>query len=65
MLIGLAVFNVIFLELLWTSPELLRDDVQLARGSVKGDVYSFSIIMQEVIMRGPPYCMLDLTPEGG
>ena len=32
--------------------------------SVAGDVYSFGIIMQEVILRGPPFCMLDLTPQG-
>uniref|UniRef100_A0AAQ5XVA3 Guanylate cyclase n=1 Tax=Amphiprion ocellaris TaxID=80972 RepID=A0AAQ5XVA3_AMPOC len=28
-----------------------------------GDVYSFSIILQEVVVRGPPYCMLGLPPE--
>lgn len=28
-----------------------------------GDVYSFGIIMQEVVVRGEPYCMLSLTPE--
>ena len=32
--------------------------------SAAGDVYSFGIIMQEVILRGAPFCMLDLTPQG-
>lgn len=29
-----------------------------------GDIYSFAIIMQEVLVRGEPFCMLTLTPEG-
>lgn len=51
-------------DLLWTAPELLRDPVAHARGSQPGDVYSFAIVMQEVIVRGEPYCMLALSPEG-
>nr|AAN16469.1 receptor guanylyl cyclase GC-II [Manduca sexta] len=52
-------------ELLWTAPELLRE----RRGgggwgaTQPGDVFSFAIIMQEVIVRGEPYCMLALTPD--
>lgn len=53
-----------FTELLWTAPELLRDPEAAARGSQPGDVFAFAIIMQEVIVRGEPYCMLPLTPEG-
>ncbi|KAH8417507.1 hypothetical protein KR222_001238, partial [Zaprionus bogoriensis] len=63
-------------ELLWTAPELLRimkthaqqhhhhhqhGRVQL--GTQLGDVYSFGIIMQEVVVRGEPYCMLSLSPD--
>ncbi|KAL7731283.1 hypothetical protein ACLKA6_014456 [Drosophila palustris] len=63
-------------ELLWTAPELLRTmktnqqqhhhnhqhgRVQL--GTQLGDVYSFGIIMQEVVVRGEPYCMLSLSPD--
>ncbi|XP_067084963.1 retinal guanylyl cyclase 2-like [Osmerus mordax] len=48
-------------ELLWTAPELLRGSGQL--GSLPGDVYSFSIVVQEVVLRGPPYCMMDMTAE--
>ncbi|XP_059056049.1 uncharacterized protein LOC131849933 [Achroia grisella] len=50
-------------ELLWTAPEVLREGRGAGRGSQPGDVFSFAIIMQEVIVRGEPYCMLALTPE--
>ncbi|KAI5714148.1 hypothetical protein M8J76_011677 [Diaphorina citri] len=50
-------------ELLWTAPELLRDEAHRLRGSQPGDVYSFGIIIQEVVVRGEPFCMLSLTPE--
>ncbi|XP_064455640.1 retinal guanylyl cyclase 2-like [Ornithodoros turicata] len=50
-------------DLLWTAPELLRDCGLLRRGTQAGDVYSFAIIMQEVLLRGDPYCMILLTPE--
>ncbi|XP_054884667.1 retinal guanylyl cyclase 2 [Poeciliopsis prolifica] len=49
-------------ELFWTAPEFLRDLTNFHKGTYKGDVYSFSIILQEVVVRGPPYCMLDLPP---
>ncbi|KAK5893002.1 hypothetical protein CgunFtcFv8_005915 [Champsocephalus gunnari] len=48
-------------ELLWTAPELLRNPVR--GGSFSGDVFSFSIIIQEVISRSPPYAMMDMPPE--
>ncbi|CAB3220057.1 unnamed protein product [Arctia plantaginis] len=50
-------------DLLWTAPELLREPRGEGRGSQSGDVFSFAIIMQEVIVRGEPYCMLSLTPD--
>ncbi|KAK5929123.1 hypothetical protein CgunFtcFv8_010384 [Champsocephalus gunnari] len=50
-------------ELFWTAPEFLRDNANSRKGTYKGDVYSFSIILQEVVVRGLPYCMLGLTPE--
>ncbi|KAK3589921.1 hypothetical protein CHS0354_034937 [Potamilus streckersoni] len=49
-------------DLLWTAPEHLREAV-LMRGSEKGDVYSFAIIMQEVILRSHPYSMTGLSPQ--
>jgi hypothetical protein len=52
------------------SPEHVRtsiiknDIATVITSSSAGDVYSFGIIMQEIILRGPPFCMLDLTPRG-
>ncbi|KAK2862850.1 hypothetical protein Q5P01_002383 [Channa striata] len=48
-------------ELLWTAPEILRSGHPGLYGTLHGDVYSFAIIMQEVVIRGPPFCMLDLS----
>ncbi|KAE8747326.1 hypothetical protein FOCC_FOCC005969, partial [Frankliniella occidentalis] len=50
-------------DLLWTAPELLRDENLRRRGTQPGDVYSFSIVMQEVVLRGEPFCILQLKPE--
>ncbi|XP_071372735.1 retinal guanylyl cyclase 2 [Centroberyx affinis] len=50
-------------DLYWTAPEFLRDPETSRKGTYKGDVYSFSIILQEVVVRGPPYCMLGLSAE--
>uniref|UniRef100_H3C262 Guanylate cyclase n=1 Tax=Tetraodon nigroviridis TaxID=99883 RepID=H3C262_TETNG len=50
-------------ELLWTAPEILRMPGQPGvYGTLPGDVYSFAIIMQEVVIRGPPFCTLNLSP---
>lgn len=51
-------------ELLWTAPEILRSGQPGLHGTLPGDVFSFAIIMQEVVVRGPPYCMLDLSATG-
>ncbi|XP_014861526.1 PREDICTED: retinal guanylyl cyclase 2-like isoform X3 [Poecilia mexicana] len=48
-------------ELLWTAPEVLRASHPGLHRTLPGDVYSFAIIMQEVVIRGPPFCMLDLS----
>uniref|UniRef100_A0A182NMQ6 Guanylate cyclase n=1 Tax=Anopheles dirus TaxID=7168 RepID=A0A182NMQ6_9DIPT len=51
-------------ELLWTAPEALRDSKTYPKaGTQPADVYAFGIIMQEVVVRGEPYCMLSLSPE--
>lgn len=49
---------------LWTAPELLRSMKLRSKGTYKGDVYSFAIIMQEVISRSSPFCMLDMPAKG-
>lgn len=64
--LGVVAFHTIphFLDLLWTSPELLRHPNLRKKGTQAGDVYSFGIILQEVVVRGEPFCMLALTAEG-
>ncbi|XP_077988132.1 retinal guanylyl cyclase 2-like [Glandiceps talaboti] len=50
-------------ELLWSSPESLRDPVLMTKGSPKGDVYSFAIIVSELLTRGRPFGMLHFTTK--
>jgi len=57
-------YLLLYAELLWTAPELMRDESLRNQGTQAGDVYSFAIIMQEILVRGEPYCMLTLTAEG-
>nr|XP_027206248.1 atrial natriuretic peptide receptor 1-like [Dermatophagoides pteronyssinus] len=42
-------------SLLWTAPEHLRQRRPDLHGSPKGDVYSFSIVLQEIITRSGPF----------
>lgn len=54
-----------FIDLLWTAPEILRLEGGASSGeSQPGDVYSFAIILQEVITRENPFGMNNLEPEG-
>ncbi|XP_055329526.1 atrial natriuretic peptide receptor 1-like [Paramacrobiotus metropolitanus] len=43
-----------YTALLWRAPELLKMPMPV-RGTQKGDVYSFSIILQQIILRSEPY----------
>ncbi|KAJ8025380.1 Atrial natriuretic peptide receptor 2 [Holothuria leucospilota] len=43
-----------FSKMVWTSPELLRQELP-PKGSVKGDVYSFGIMIHEIMTRTVPY----------
>ncbi|XP_022248664.1 atrial natriuretic peptide receptor 1-like [Limulus polyphemus] len=49
----------------WASPEQLRERYPDMHGSQKGDVYSFAIILQEVVTRSEPYSTssTDSDPE--
>lgn len=52
---------------LWTAPELLRDENPPPQGTQEGDVYSFSIVMHEVIVREGPFYLGDeivMEPRG-
>ena len=53
-------------DLLWSAPELLRlpADQRPASGTQKADVYSFAIILQEIIYRALPYFVGILAPKG-
>ncbi len=47
----------LFSEPLWISPELLRipDENRPKYGTQAGDVYSYGIILQELILKGSPF----------
>lgn len=53
-------------ELYWTAPELLRQISEPVNGTPKGDVYSFAIIMWELMYssKAGPYHDINLEPKG-
>jgi len=54
---------VLILDMLWTAPEILvernKADGAFVRGTQKGDVYSFAIIVQEILYRKGPFYVDD------
>ncbi|XP_077867761.1 atrial natriuretic peptide receptor 1-like [Saccoglossus kowalevskii] len=48
---------------LWTAPELLRMANPPAKGTQKGDVYSFAILVQEIVFRSEPYYLNEEEPQ--
>jgi len=51
-------------KLLWRAPELLRDPSAPPRGTQKGDVYSFGIILYEMIGRAGPWGRIQFSVPG-
>ena len=49
---------------LWTAPELLRMTSRPLNGTQKADVYSFAIILQEIMFRAKPYFIDVDSPQG-
>lgn len=57
-------FLVLFVDLFWKAPELLRNPNAPIRGTQEGDIYSFAIILFEIIGRKGPYGGVNLEPKG-
>lgn len=57
-------------KLLWHAPELLRSSLTnsnhliLPEGSQAGDIYSFGIILWEILHRGLPFYNSEYSPKG-
>ncbi|XP_067399642.1 atrial natriuretic peptide receptor 2 isoform X2 [Emydura macquarii macquarii] len=57
--------HALYAKKLWTAPELLQMGHLPPQGMQKADVYSFSIILQEIALRNGPFYIegMDLSPK--
>ncbi|EMP26968.1 Atrial natriuretic peptide receptor 2 [Chelonia mydas] len=57
--------HALYAKKLWTAPELLQKGRLPPQGMQKADVYSFSIILQEIALRNGPFYIegMDLSPK--
>lgn len=53
----------LFKGLIWRAPELLRNLSPPSKGSQRGDIYSFGIILHEILGRKGPWGLSTLSPE--
>ncbi|XP_068610940.1 guanylate cyclase 2G [Brachionichthys hirsutus] len=62
---NIPVENLLHGELYWTAPELLRQPGFQLNGTPKGDIYSFAIILWELMYNSKvgPYQDIDLEPK--
>ena len=51
----------LYRDQLWTAPELLRMTTRPINGTQKADLYSFAIVLQEIMFRAAPY-FIDVDP---
>ncbi|XP_031572375.1 atrial natriuretic peptide receptor 1-like [Actinia tenebrosa] len=54
--------DTLFSDMLWTAPEQLRNTVDTGHAQ-SGDVYSYGIILQEIVLREKPYSTSLLGPK--
>ncbi|XP_046354985.2 guanylate cyclase 32E-like [Haliotis rufescens] len=55
--------NKYYTRLKWKAPELLQDGVHEPRGTQKGDVYAFALILYDIHSRKGPWGDTDLTAK--
>lgn len=61
--LSVCVYIVLYVsDLLWRAPELLRGGIE-APVSKEGDVYSFAIILHEIIGRQGPYGLYEVNED--